>query len=171
MMIDGRSVGAGGDCDAQPVASTRHNRGVPGLSDSDRDKLRRERDRIDSRRRAEAEHRDRFGPIRLNGPDGVPVSLEVVATGDAQFASRQGPLAEPWYVRTGGFDTFDYQRRWWSRSGFVLTITAPGLERRWRRHRVANEDTAAALLAEARQAVEHGGIAMLRWWATHQPRR
>jgi hypothetical protein len=143
---------------------------MPGLSDSDRDKLRRERERIESRRRALAEHRERFGPIRMNGPDGVQVRLEVVATGDAEFSARQGPLSEPWYLRSGGIDSSDYQRRLWSRPGFVLEITAYGLERRYRRHRAANEDTAARLLAEAAQAVKEGGIAMLRWWATHQPR-
>jgi hypothetical protein len=52
-----------------------------------------------------------------------------------------------------------------TRFGFILRINAQGLEGRYRRRRVREEDTAAALFAAAVQAVESGGLAGLRHWA------
>jgi hypothetical protein len=58
-----------------------------------------------------------------------------------------------------------------TRASFVLTIWAPGLERRYWKYRIRDEDTAARLLAQASAAVTAGGVPMLRWWATHGPAR
>ena len=144
---------------------------MTGLSDSDRDKLRRERERVEGRRRAEAYVRERFGPRRVTGPDGVEVRLEVLAIGGAQFQALKELAPEPWYLQPQHYFGLADTRRAFFGPGFELTIAAPGLPARYRRHRVTDEDTAAVLLAEAAQAVRTGGIGMLRWWAAHQPRR
>lgn len=160
------------------------------MSDADRGRLRRERERVakivsaererlalaETKRRAEEdleeEHRRRFGPQQITGPDGVWVDLVVRPTGGARFRreppSRSGALGLP-----EEFSRFSLSNvvllvaiaQAVTRFGFILKINAHGLERRYRRRRVRDEDTAAALFAAAVQAIESGGIAELREWA------
>jgi len=153
------------------------NGAVAELSDAERRRLER---RLEEGRAAfarerqyaaiEREHRQKFGPTILQGPDDVYVRLEVLTTGQARFAAetpsiRQVNAANPYGVRT-----LSGQLRAFMRSGFVLTIHARGIAYRYRRHYVADEQSAARLFAQASSAVTSGGVAMLRWWVTHQPK-
>jgi hypothetical protein len=192
--------------------STHHDRAVlPELSDADRERLRRERERVERkiakdrdrihaalaaerRRLDEAEarrspevaaaHLRAYGPATITGPDGVTVLLAVTASGRAKFRRPPEQPGDSGTVEAAGclmeFGLFGFAlvdviglaigigyllRRYLTRSGFVLRIQAPGLERRHRKHRTGDEDTAAGLLAAAAAAITHGGVAALRRWA------
>jgi hypothetical protein len=116
----------------------------------------------------EKQHRQRFGPATLQGPDGVHVRLEVLATGQAQFAAETPSIRQTNATRTYGVGTPSGMRRAVMRPGFVLTIHARGIPHRSRWHLAADEQAAARFFAAASSAVTSGGVAMLRWWATHQ---
>jgi hypothetical protein len=144
---------------------------MPELSDADRRRLERGREAFAHVRQdivVEAEHRRRFGPITLKGPDGVEVRLEVKTTGGAHFQAETAAIRLANATHEYGVSTPD---SWWRavhRPGFVLTIWSRGLPRRYRRHPAPDEQTAARLFAEASSAVTTGGFGALRWWATHQ---
>jgi hypothetical protein len=176
---------------------------MPGLSDADRERLRREQQRVQKalaaeRKRLEAErerqalaeakhqldqqleqvHRRRFGPLQITGPDGVWVHLVVRPTGGARFRqeppSRSGPLGlEPEYGRfsMSNVVVLVALAQAVTPFGFVLRIDAHGLQHRYRRRRVRDEDTAAVLFAEAARSVEAGGLAALRSWASRRGAR
>lgn len=168
---------------ARACDGTRHrllsvdNRAVAELSDAERRRIARAREQgraAFARERQyaaiEKEHRQRFGPTTLQGPDGVDVRLEVLATGQARFSAESPSIREANAPNPYGVRTPSGMMRALMRPGFVLTIRARGLPHRYRRHYVADEQTAARFFAEASSAVTSGGVAMLRWWATHQPR-
>lgn len=150
------------------------NRAVAELSDAERRRLERslEEGRAAFARERqyaaiEREHRQRFGPTILQGPDGVYVRLEVLATGQARFAAETPSIRQA--NRNYGVSTPSGMRRAFMRPGFVLTIHARGIAHRYRWLYAPDEQTAARFFAQASSAVTSGGVAMLRWWAAHQP--
>jgi hypothetical protein len=139
------------------------NRAVAELSDAERRRLERslEKGRAAFARERqyaaiEREHRQRFGPSILQGPDGVYVRLEVLATGQARFAAETPSIRHVNAAVSYGVSTPNGMRRAFMRFGFVLTIHACGIAHRYRWHYAADEQSAARLFAQASSAVTSG---------------
>lgn len=159
--------------------------GMAGRSDADREKLRRERERVEKAlaeerqrlaraaeqgsvdERLEEEHRRQFGPQYVMGPDDVRVRLAVGVTGRARFRrpppSRRGPFGlGPNAAGLMGVYALIAIGQALMRSGFVLRIVVQASPYRYYRRWVRDEDAAAALFAAAKRAVEDGGVDQLR---------
>lgn len=154
-----------------------------GLSDAQRRRMARERERAERRMAVEREriqpllaaerqrialdarHRDRFGPKVVTGPDGVRVHLEVSTTGTANWQDPPPSLRGPYGTHTDRRTRISAYRLLFARSGFELWISAEGVL--WRDHHyfARDEKTAAALLLGAAQEIEEGGLPALRAWA------
>jgi len=157
-----------------------------GLSDEQRRRLERERERAErklekERRRIapilahereqlarEDVHRARFGPRTVTGPDDEPVLLEVRATGHLRFRdpppSQSGLFGLDPKLRGASLGLAAVLWQAVTPDGFLLRIYAAGLERRYCSVRMRDEHTAARIFAEVAAVVEAGGLDGLRRW-------